>query len=138
MKVNLPLSRGLTVCSYLYNKHRGFICTYKLVAINEGQMPRPAKPEEREREREKEERERDRDREREKEVERQDKGTSGVPKEGPSHKTAPPSKEKYNLCKPISELDLSNSPKCTPSYRLLPKNVLYFQFGFNLETSLLG
>ncbi|XP_078148844.1 paired amphipathic helix protein Sin3-like 3 isoform X2 [Carex rostrata] len=95
-----------------------------IAGINKRQMPRPAKPEEREREREKEERERDRDREREreKEVERQDKGTSGVPKEGPSHKTAPPSKEKYNLCKPISELDLSNSPKCTPSYRLLPKN----------------
>jgi paired amphipathic helix protein Sin3a len=84
-------------------------------------MPRPAKPEDRERERE--ERERDRDRERDKEVERHDKGTSGVSKEGPSHKAASSNKEKYNLCKPISELDLSNSPKCTPSYRLLPKNV---------------
>lgn len=63
-------------------------------------------------------------------MERHDKSTSGVPKEGgPSHKTAPSSKEKYNLCKPISELDLSNSPKCTPSYRLLPKNVSAL-FGF--------
>jgi len=33
-----------------------------------------------------------------------------------------PGKEKYNLSKPISELDLSNCQRCTPSYRLLPKN----------------
>ncbi|KAJ3685975.1 hypothetical protein LUZ61_015139 [Rhynchospora tenuis] len=93
-----------------------------IAGINKRQMPRPAKLEEKEREREREERERDRDRDRDKEVDRPDKGTPGVTKEGPSHKTAPSSKEKYNLCKPISELDLSNSPKCTPSYRLLPKN----------------
>ncbi|XP_042385519.1 paired amphipathic helix protein Sin3-like 5 isoform X2 [Zingiber officinale] len=31
-------------------------------------------------------------------------------------------KEKYDLWKPISELDLSNCQSCTPSYRLLPKN----------------
>lgn len=38
-----------------------------------------------------------------------------------------PSKDKY-LSKPINELDLSNCERCTPSYRLLPKNVylLYF------------
>jgi paired amphipathic helix protein Sin3a len=33
-----------------------------------------------------------------------------------------PSKDKY-LSKPINELDLSNCEQCTPSYRLLPKNV---------------
>lgn len=33
-----------------------------------------------------------------------------------------PSKDKY-LSKPINELDLSNCERCTPSYRLLPKNV---------------
>ncbi|CAI8587747.1 unnamed protein product [Vicia faba] len=32
-----------------------------------------------------------------------------------------PSKDKY-LSKPINELDLSNCERCTPSYRLLPKN----------------
>lgn len=32
------------------------------------------------------------------------------------------SKDKY-LAKPIQELDLSNCERCTPSYRLLPKNV---------------
>ncbi|XP_042379582.1 paired amphipathic helix protein Sin3-like 5 isoform X1 [Zingiber officinale] len=31
-------------------------------------------------------------------------------------------KEKYDMWKPISELDLSNCQSCTPSYRLLPKN----------------
>lgn len=31
-------------------------------------------------------------------------------------------KDKY-LAKPINELDLSNCERCTPSYRLLPKNV---------------
>ena len=39
-----------------------------------------------------------------------------------------PSKEKY-LSKPINELDLSNCDQCTPSYRLLPKNV-YLIFCF--------
>ncbi|KAI4385181.1 hypothetical protein MLD38_003236 [Melastoma candidum] len=33
------------------------------------------------------------------------------------------SKDKY-LAKPINELDLSNCERCTPSYRLLPKNYL--------------
>ncbi|XBI23267.1 hypothetical protein VPH35_048546 [Triticum aestivum] len=69
---------------------------------------------ERDKEHEREDRNRDRDKEREKERERLH------PKEGPSQK---PSivKEKY-LCKPISELDLSDCQRCTPSYRLLPKN----------------
>ncbi|KAJ4765389.1 paired amphipathic helix Sin3-like protein [Rhynchospora pubera] len=31
-------------------------------------------------------------------------------------------KEKFNLCKPVSELDLSGCEQCTPSYRLLPKH----------------
>lgn len=33
-----------------------------------------------------------------------------------------PSKDKY-AAKPIHELDLSNCESCSPSYRLLPKNV---------------
>ncbi|KAK1606413.1 hypothetical protein QYE76_030086 [Lolium multiflorum] len=45
-----------------------------------------------------------------------------VSKDGTTHKaTAFSGKEKY-VCKPISELDLSNCQRCTPSYRLLPKN----------------
>lgn len=32
-------------------------------------------------------------------------------------------REKFNLCKPVSELDLSDCKQCTPSYRLLPKHV---------------
>jgi len=45
-----------------------------------------------------------------------------------------PGKEKYNLSKPISELDLSNCQRCTPSYRLLPKNVSWFIYRSSLRT----
>ena len=58
---------------------------------------------------------RGRDAEKEKERERQ------VSRDFPGHKTLQ-SREKY-VSKPISELDLSSCEKCTPSYRLLPKNV---------------
>uniref|UniRef100_A0A0E0H875 Histone deacetylase interacting domain-containing protein n=1 Tax=Oryza nivara TaxID=4536 RepID=A0A0E0H875_ORYNI len=52
-----------------------------------------------------------------------EKGSALNSKEGATHKaTTFSSKDKYNLCKPISELDLSNCQRCTPSYRLLPKN----------------
>jgi paired amphipathic helix protein Sin3a len=69
-----------------------------------------------------EDRERDNEKPSENERERPDK----VSKEGATHKATPFSgKEKY-LCKPISELDLSNCQRCTPSYRLLPKNVSWF------------
>ncbi|XP_010936783.1 paired amphipathic helix protein Sin3-like 4 [Elaeis guineensis] len=90
---------------------------------NEGPVARPVKLEDRDRERERDERERDRERERDKERERLDKGAAFSSKDMASHKTHLYSnKEKYNLCKPISELDLSNCQRCTPSYRLLPKN----------------
>ncbi|PAN17692.1 hypothetical protein PAHAL_3G150100 [Panicum hallii] len=65
----------------------------------------------------------DPEKERYKERGKPEKASPFNSKEGASHKaTAFPSKEKYNLCKPISELDLSNCQRCTPSYRLLPKN----------------
>uniref|UniRef100_A0A804QJM7 Histone deacetylase interacting domain-containing protein n=2 Tax=Zea mays TaxID=4577 RepID=A0A804QJM7_MAIZE len=78
---------------------------------------------EKDRDRDREDRDRDREKEREKERERLDKGSTFNSKDGSCHK--PPmfsGKEKYNLSKPISELDLSNCQRCTPSYRLLPKN----------------
>nr|CAB3476585.1 unnamed protein product [Digitaria exilis] len=78
---------------------------------------------EKDRERDREDRDRDREKEREKERDRLDKGSTFNSKEGASHKPSMfSSKEKYNLSKPISELDLSNCQRCTPSYRLLPKN----------------
>ncbi|RCV16180.1 hypothetical protein SETIT_3G117100v2 [Setaria italica] len=65
----------------------------------------------------------DPEKERYKERGRPEKVSPFNSKEGASNKaTAFPSKEKYNLCKPISELDLSNCQRCTPSYRLLPEN----------------
>lgn len=97
----------------------------------EGSLPKPAKMEkdrekdrERDRERVKDDREKDRDheRDREKERERPDKPTNYGAKDSSSHKVSLLSnKEKY-MNKPISELDLSNCERCTPSYRLLPKN----------------
>ncbi|XP_008787938.2 paired amphipathic helix protein Sin3-like 4 isoform X1 [Phoenix dactylifera] len=86
---------------------------------NEGHVARPVKLEDTDRDREHERDERERDHERE----RVDKGAAYNSKDMASQKTPFYSnKEKYNLCKPISELDLSNCQRCTPSYRLLPKN----------------
>ncbi|WOK93445.1 paired amphipathic helix protein Sin3-like 4 isoform X2 [Canna indica] len=92
--------------------------------FNKRHMARPVKIEDRDREREREidEREKNHERERNNERERIDKGTLHNFKEGGPHKTLFSNKEKYNLWKPISELDLSNCQRCTPSYRLLPKN----------------
>ncbi|KAG6467347.1 hypothetical protein ZIOFF_074820 [Zingiber officinale] len=87
--------------------------------FNKRHMGRPAKIENRDKERDREfvEREKDHENERHAERERVDKGIS--------HKaTLCSNKEKYNLWKPISELDFSNCQRCTPSYRLLPKNYL--------------
>ncbi|CAM0958907.1 unnamed protein product [Alopecurus aequalis] len=90
--------------------------------INKRQISRAAKTLEKERDKGRagEDRERDNEKPSENERERLDKGSNS--KEGAIHKATPfSSKEKY-LCKPISELDLSNCQRCTPSYRLLPKN----------------
>ncbi|URD83876.1 Paired amphipathic helix protein [Musa troglodytarum] len=89
-------------------------------------MARPVKIEDRDRERECEMDELEKvheRRERNKEGDRVDKGALFNSRDGTSHKSSLLSnKEKYNICKPISELDLSNCQRCTPSYRLLPKN----------------
>nr|GMD16980.1 paired amphipathic helix protein Sin3-like 3 isoform X1 [Ipomoea batatas] len=78
---------------------------------NDGKVPRLVKSEDRDRDRdcELEERNQDRDtreRDRLKELHGQKMFSS---------------KDKY-IAKPIHELDLSNCERCTPSYRLLPKN----------------
>ncbi|RYR65005.1 hypothetical protein Ahy_A03g011006 isoform A [Arachis hypogaea] len=77
-----------------------------------------------------EERDRDRDRdkvegvkERDRECRERDKSTAAANKDVFVPKMSPyATKDKY-LAKPINELDLSNCEQCTPSYRLLPKNV---------------
>ncbi|WOL03842.1 paired amphipathic helix protein Sin3-like 4 isoform X2 [Canna indica] len=85
--------------------------------FNKRNIARPVKIDDKDRDRDREmvEREKDQERERIPERERVDKGAS---------LKAPllSGKEKFNLWKPISELDLSNCQRCTPSYRLLPKN----------------
>lgn len=80
---------------------------------NEGHLGRSMRAESRDdkdRDCEREERDKDKDRDKEKD---KDKDRFKVP--------AFSNNEKY-MSKPISELDLSNCQRCTPSYRLLPKN----------------
>lgn len=71
---------------------------------SDGKCPQPTKSQDKDTDREREKVERYRERDREKER---------LEKAAASQKWA----------KPISELDLSNCEQCTPSYRLLPKNV---------------
>ncbi|KAI3954048.1 hypothetical protein MKW98_017872 [Papaver atlanticum] len=79
-------------------------------------LPRHPKIENRDKVRDREREERDQEREKE----RVDRNLSAA-----GHKVTTPNRdsrgEKY-MAKPISELDLSNCQRCTPSYRLLPKN----------------
>lgn len=91
---------------------------------NEGQLPRPVKLEERDRERDRERDDGIKERDREnRDRDRNEKGAPYGNKDVGSHKMSIfPSKDKY-FGKPINELDLSNCERCTPSYRLLPKNV---------------
>ncbi|KAK6922109.1 Paired amphipathic helix [Dillenia turbinata] len=85
---------------------------------SEGQLPRSVKVEDRDRG----DRERhDKDKDREHEFRERDRSGSFGNKDGSGHKILYSSKDKY-LGKPIQELDLSNCERCTPSYRLLPKN----------------
>lgn len=65
----------------------------------------------------------DRVKERDRELRERDKSAAFINKDVSGPKMSPySSKDKY-LAKPINELDLSNCEQCTPSYRLLPKNV---------------
>lgn len=96
-----------------------------------------------------EDRDRDRDRERvdgvkdrdreNRERDRLDKNVAFGNKDVGNHKMSIfPSKDKY-LAKPINELDLSNCERCTPSYRLLPKNVCGYGLTFSeLSVLLVG
>nr|XP_024363846.1 paired amphipathic helix protein Sin3-like 4 [Physcomitrium patens] len=109
----------LTHCENVEGYLAGVFSGRKLGDFAEGAPAKDVKTErdgERERNREKEkERERQRDaKERERDVK-----PSQAAKEG-GHKVVS-SKDKY-INKPISELDLSNCDRCTPSYRLLPKH----------------
>ncbi|XP_077217558.1 paired amphipathic helix protein Sin3-like 4 [Tasmannia lanceolata] len=93
---------------------------------SDGHLARTVKGEDKDKERERERDAREKDgeaeRERDKERERFDKNAPFVPKDSAGHKVSMFSnKEKY-MNKPISELDLSNCERCTPSYRRLPKN----------------
>ncbi|KAK9277386.1 hypothetical protein L1049_006929 [Liquidambar formosana] len=91
---------------------------------NEGHLPRSVKVEDRDRDRdrdrERDDRDKDRDREN-RERDRLDKTVAFGNKDVAGQKMSIFSKDKY-MAKPIQELDLSNCERCSPSYRLLPKN----------------
>lgn len=84
---------------------------------SEGHVPGSVKEEERNKERDHDRDDREKERDRERERKRVDRIAG--------HEASFLNKDKY-MAKPISELDLSNCQRCTPSYRLLPKNVSDF------------
>lgn len=90
---------------------------------NEGHLSRSVKADDRDKERECERDEREKDREherdRDKERERFEKNAPFPQRDSASRSLFP-----NNITKPISELDLSNCLRCTPSYRLLPNYVM--------------
>ncbi|XP_048318177.1 paired amphipathic helix protein Sin3-like 4 isoform X1 [Ziziphus jujuba] len=89
---------------------------------NEGHLSRPVKVEDRDRDRDRDRDDGIKDRDREnRERDRSDKGGAFGSKDTGAHKMTIFPKDKY-IAKPINELDLSNCERCTPSYRLLPKN----------------
>lgn len=109
--------------------NEGFLASTISKRLGDGVLSKPKVERDREKERDSEkdsERDPDKDggdikRDSEKEREKE-KLLSQAPREPPIHKPSlVSSKEKY-LAKPISELDLSNCERCTPSYRLLPKS----------------
>lgn len=106
-------------------KHDGLLAEFvsKKFLWNEGHLPKSVKIEDRDRDRDRERVDGVKDRDREnRERDRLDKNVAFGNKDVGNHKMSIfPSKDKY-LAKPINELDLSNCERCTPSYRLLPKN----------------
>lgn len=94
---------------------------------NAGNAPRPVKVEDRDRDRDRERDDGPKDRDREnRERDRLEKNAAFGNKETGSHKVSLFSSKDKFMAKPINELDLSNCERCTPSYRLLPKNVCTF------------
>ncbi|XP_021652207.2 paired amphipathic helix protein Sin3-like 4 isoform X2 [Hevea brasiliensis] len=106
-------------------KHEGLLAgvVSKKSLWNEGNLPRPVKLEDKDKDRDCEREDGVKEREREtRERDRLDKNVAfSNNKDTGGHKMSLfSSKDKF--LKPISELDLSNCERCTPSYRLLPKN----------------
>ncbi|XP_021604424.1 paired amphipathic helix protein Sin3-like 4 isoform X3 [Manihot esculenta] len=90
---------------------------------NDGNLPRPVKLEDKDKDRDREREDGVKEREREtRERDRLDKNVAfSNNKDLGGHKMSLFS-NKDKFLKPINELDLSNCERCTPSYRLLPKN----------------
>lgn len=95
------------------DKNEGFLAEF----MSKRHLPRSVKSEERDR---------DRDREKDggvKDKDRETRERDRLDRSRDAHKTSLfLSKDKCLAAKPINELDLSNCERCTPSYRLLPRN----------------
>ncbi|XWS63595.1 hypothetical protein CRYUN_Cryun06bG0114100 [Craigia yunnanensis] len=105
-------------------KNEGLLADFvsKKFLQNEGQLPRSVKMEDRDRDQDRERDDGVKDRDRETQERDRLEISSFGNKDAGSHKVSLfSSKDKY-MGKPINELDLSNCERCTPSYRLLPKN----------------
>lgn len=102
---------------------------------NDGHLPRSVEVEDRDRDRDRERDDKEKDREN-RERDRADRILASNGKDISGHRMSLySSKDKY-MAKPIQELDLSNCERCTPSYRLLPKNVsIFFVFSSMLSVS---
>ncbi|KAK7362067.1 hypothetical protein VNO77_04167 [Canavalia gladiata] len=106
----------LTQCE----KNEGFLAGVmnKKSLWHEGHGPKPMKVDDRDRDRERDDGMKERDRE----CRERDRSNATANKDVSVPKMSLyASKDKY-AAKPISELDLSNCERCTPSYRLLPKD----------------
>ncbi|XP_044489130.1 paired amphipathic helix protein Sin3-like 4 isoform X2 [Mangifera indica] len=104
-------------------KNEGFLADVmsKKSLWNEGYLPRSAKVEDRDRDCDRDDVVKGRDCEN-RERDRPDKNVAFIVKGVLGQKMSLfSSKDKY-MAKPIQELDLSNCERCTPSYRLLPKD----------------
>ncbi|KAK7317565.1 hypothetical protein RJT34_01912 [Clitoria ternatea] len=101
-------------------KNEGFLAGVmnKKSLWHEGHGPKLTKVEDRDRDRDRDDLMKERDRE----FRERDKFSAAANKDvSVPRMSLYASKDKY-ASKPISELDLSNCERCTPSYRLLPKN----------------
>jgi len=108
----------MNICNIIFWSKKSDVIYSSESLWNEGHGQKPLKVEEKDRDRDRD----DGVKERDHELRERDKST-GISNKDVSIPKVSLSKDKY-VGKPINELDLSNCEQCTPSYRLLPKNVL--------------
>lgn len=128
----------LNICSFVFWFKISWLFLCLLESLwNEGHVSKSVKSEDQDRDRDRDRgRSRSRDdeaKERDREYRERDRSSAIANKDvSGSRLSMLSSKDKY-MYKPINELDLSNCERCTPSYRLLPKNVIFtFSVSYHL------